>query len=187
MNVEIIVQIWTIGVGAAARKDGKLSKGRLRPSWVNGEVRVMADGRSTLQQSLMAAARFLEWWRDELWGMVPAGFQQLSVGSKPKIVIAVLDTGFQVLLDNGRGTSTPVTAEGAAPTLSEALLRLDAPGISRRPRIAGLRLSIEACYQRVVELPAAARDDFRKILSFYLQRATPFPSLDAYMAHLVYS
>src|SRR5258706_12408673 len=108
MNVEIIVQIWTIGVGAAARKDGKLSKGRLRPSWVNGEVRVRADGRSTLQQSLMAAACFLEWGRDELWGMVPAGFQQLSVGSKPKMVIVVLDTGFPGQLDKVRGTSRPV-------------------------------------------------------------------------------
>ncbi len=49
----------------------------------------------------------------------------------------------------------------------------------------GIRLPRSACLIRRIELPAAARQDFDKILQLDLERATPFRHQDIYCDHVV--
>ncbi len=67
---------------------------------------------------------------------------------------------------------------------TEALAALAEMAASRRVAAVGIRLASSQCFERRVELPRAARDDVRRMLSFDLERATPFRLAEVYTAHL---
>lgn len=131
-----------------------------------------------------APARFLEWWRDELWQLLPQGLRKFLAGSKPVLLLAVLDKGYRVFEERssrtlrlGPSSDTPLTRE-------EALRVLSSAARSRR-RAIGIRIPAQACFTRTMDLPASARKDFDRILKIDLERATPFKLEDVYTAHLV--
>ncbi len=139
----------------------------------------MASGAPARQSLTDSATRFLEWWRDELLGLVP---QRLLAETDTSVVLAQVDGGFQIVT----ASSPRSRAREAVPVLSraQALAALEELGASRRTGTVGLRLPFSQCFERRVELPKAGRDDLRRMLNFDLERATPFRLGDVYTACL---
>jgi general secretion pathway protein L len=139
----------------------------------------MASGALARQSLTESVARFFEWWRDELLGLVP---RRLLADTDASVVLAQVDGGFQIVT----ASSSRARAEGAARVLSraQALSALAEMAASRRGGIVGLRLPFSQCFERRVELPKAGRDDLRRMLNFDLERATPFRLGDVYTACL---
>jgi general secretion pathway protein L len=138
------------------------------------------DGRS-LRPLTDGATRFLEWWRDELWGLLPARVKRLISGMGSDPVLAEVEGGFQVL----RSDTNP-TPDGQAPetiTREKALVVLVELARQQKSPIAGIRIPASRCFSRRVELPKAARADARRILNLDLERVTPFRRKDVYLAH----
>lgn len=126
--------------------------------------------------------RFLGWWRDELWGLVPEYVRRLMTGAQSGAVLAEVDGGYLVLAeDANRGPATPapriLPRAQAIPQLTEVAQR----GSLR----AGLRIPVTRCYARRAELPKAALADARRILNLDLERVTPFKRKEVYTAHVV--
>lgn len=137
------------------------------------------------QPLLEGVARFLAWWREELWGLVPQRARQALTRAQPSLVIAALDQGFAVFEQVGAETRPVAVGGTGVLTRGQALAALAQTARSRSVTRVGIRLPVSACFSRSVELPSAARGEFRQILNFDLERATPFKLRDVYTAHLV--
>ncbi len=132
---------------------------------------------------LEGASSFFAWWRGELWGLVPERGRKWLAGAGPGVVLAEVETGFQILAEDA---TRPGAAPGPAPlSRAEALSALARMADSGTAATVGIRLPQSKCFQRKVELPKAARNDAGQILSFNLERATPFKLRDVYTAHVV--
>jgi general secretion pathway protein L len=145
----------------------------------------MQSGGSALQSLGGGLATFLAWWRDELVGLVPDRVRAAFGQAKSDVVLAQVDDGF-VVLDGAaqRGNARRGAAPSAYP-LAEALTILMRTAKSRGETAVGLRLPLDGCFARSIELPAGARKDVRQILDMDLERATPFKHRDVYTAHVV--
>ena len=139
----------------------------------------MASGTPARQSLTDSVARFFEWWRDELLGLVP---QRLLTDTGTSVVLAQVDGGFQIV------TAASHRARGGQAALvlsrAQALAALAEVAPSRKGGAVGVRLPLSQCFERRVELPKAARDDLRRMLNFDLERATPFRLGDVYTACL---
>jgi general secretion pathway protein L len=135
-------------------------------------LRSLADG----------LARFLGWWRDELWGLVPDYVRRLLTGARSDAVLVEVDGGYLVLAE--AGSRGPAAASG--PRIlprTQAIAQLTEA--ARKAALAtGLRIPADRCYVRRVELPKAALADARRILNLDLERVTPFRLKDVYTAHV---
>jgi len=140
----------------------------------------MQRSAPALASILDAAGRFLAWWRDELLGLVPERVRRLLAPADAGLVLAQVDGGFAIVgASPGRHEAAP-----AALSLAEALAALAELAAARRVASVGVRLASSQCFERRVELPRAAHDDVRRMLSFDLERATPFRLAEVYTAHL---
>ena len=139
----------------------------------------VAPGRQSLTDS---TARFLEWWGEELLGLVPHWLRRLLADAETGVVLAQVDGGFQIVA----ASSSRGRKEDTSPLLSraQALAALADMASSSKAGSIGLRLPFSQCFERRVELPKAARDDLRRMLNFDLERATPFRLGDVYTACL---
>jgi general secretion pathway protein L len=127
-------------------------------------------------------ARFLSWWRDELWDLVPESGRRLMTSAGPSVVFAEVEGGFQVLTTEADGARSRPAPETLA--RGQALLLLAEIARKGGNVIASLRVPVRRCYSRRVELPKAARGDARRILNLDLERVTPFRLKDVYTAHV---
>jgi general secretion pathway protein L len=139
----------------------------------------MASGTPARLSLTHSARRFLEWWRDELLGLVP---QRLLADADASVVLVQVEGGFQII-----GTSSSRDRrEANAPVLSrvQALAALAEMAASQKTDTIGVRLPFSQCFERRVELPKAAGADLKRMLNFDLERATPFRLGDVYTAAL---
>ena len=125
-----------------------------------------------------SAGTFLAWWRDELWGLVPEPVRVHLASRETSLVVATAPTGLQVLEEAGG----KVTA--ASPILVSAEAAAAAQRIRRElsPERLGVRIPLQSCFRRSVELPPATRGDAGRILDLDLERSTPFKLKDVYTA-----
>jgi general secretion pathway protein L len=140
----------------------------------------MRSGAPALRSVTDSATRFLAWWRDELWGLVPERVRRLFDGAGPGAILAQVEGGFQIL-------DEAAAARCEAPAVlsrAEAVSALAEMAETGRLDAVGVRLPLSQCLERRVELPKAARNDVRKMLGFDLERATPFRLEDVYTAHV---
>ena len=128
------------------------------------------------------AVRFLSWWRGELWDLVPESGRRLMTRAGPTVVLAEVEGGFQILTaEAGRVGSEPNPETLAR---GQALLQLAEMARKDGAAVASLRVPVNRCYSRRMELPKAARGDARRILNLDLERVTPFRLKDVYAAHM---
>ncbi len=129
-------------------------------------------------------AAFFRWWGEELRGLLPLGLRQLFSRSPPRAIIATDKAGLRLYEERGAqlrpfGRKAQESAPGAAADVLPQLKR------RRWHGLIGVRVPLEWCFSRTVELPASARANFRNILSLDLERATPFRAADVYTGHYV--
>ncbi|MBO0766452.1 MAG: PilN domain-containing protein, partial [Hyphomicrobiaceae bacterium] len=142
----------------------------------------MASGTPALHSVAGSATRFLNWWRDELWGLMPERMRRFLTDADAGVILAQVDTGYQILTEE-----PPRGGSGGPQVLSrdQALSALAEMASSRRFRSVGIRLPIGQCFERRVELPRVAHDDMGRMLRFDLERATPFKAGDVFTAYLM--
>ena len=139
---------------------------------------------SSLQATMEVSRRFFAWWGDELAELVPAALRRWAAREAKRSVLAVEDGSLVHHEESG----------GRLARRGEAILPLgeaahDLAGLAALGRRSGgpvgIRLPRGACLIRRIELPAAARRDFDKILKLDLERSTPFRVQDIYCDHVV--
>jgi len=143
----------------------------------------MEKNAPALRPVMDSAMRFLGWWRDELWGLVPERGRRLLAGADPGVVLAQVESGFQIV--NEAETLAGTDAAPAVLSRVQALSALAEMAASGGPSTIGIRLPVSQCFERRIELPKAARGDVRKMLNFDLERATPFRLAEVYTAHVM--
>jgi len=137
---------------------------------------------SAVQAALEASRRFTLWWGAELAELVPSPLRRWAA-QEPKRSVLSAENGHLVHYEESRGRlvrrgEIDLGNEGASQ--SRVIRRLS----GRLGRLVGVRLPREACLIRRIELPAAARRDFDKILQLDLERTTPFHRQDVYADHV---
>src|SRR5262245_36996360 len=120
---------------------------------------------SAFQTTVEASRRLFSWWREELAEMVPSPLRRWAAGEAKRTILTPENDRF-VRYEEIRGR---LLRRG------EMNLPPGGPGRNRgRPaarglsRSVGVRLPRSACLIRRLELPAAARQDFGKILQLDL-------------------
>ena len=127
-----------------------------------------------------ALSRFLDWWVDELKGLIP---QALLAGRRQprRLVVAVDGPKKRLLMEKAGLSETLAETTDTADGLS-SLARL----IKARPSLpVGLRLSGSECFSRTLHLPAPAEGDYRRILDLDMERTTPFRAAEVLTAYHV--
>jgi general secretion pathway protein L len=133
----------------------------------------------------VSVSGFLQWWGEELQGLLPASRRKPRVAAL-RIIVDVRADGFGLLLDE-RGQIRPLVIDDAAGaevvTAGQLPDRLAAAARLRLP--VGIRVQPTDCFVRTVALPAAAHRNFERMLLLDLERTTPFKARDVFSAHAV--
>jgi general secretion pathway protein L len=134
---------------------------------------------SAFQGTIDASRSFLTWWGAELAELVPSPLRRWASREARGTVFSA-ENGRFVRYEESRGK---IVHRG------EVDLEADRVGQNGWPlaghRLIAVRLPRSACLIRRLELPAAARRDFNKILQLDLERATPFRHHDVYVDHFI--
>lgn len=141
---------------------------------------------SAFQAMVEESRRFVSWWGAELAELVPSPLRRWATQEAKRTVLSA-ENGRFVHYEESRGKLVHHgETDPQADRESQHRRRLAAHRLSGRSgRSVGVRLPRSACLIRRLELPAAARWDFDKILQLDLERATPFRYLDVYEDHFV--
>jgi general secretion pathway protein L len=135
---------------------------------------------SALQATVEASRRLFSWWKEELTELVPSPLRRWAAGEARRTIFAP-ENGQFVHYEEVRGRLVR-RGETSLPAGGPGRRRFAARRLSRP---IGVRLPRSACLIRQMELPAAARQDFGKILQLDLERATPFRHQDVYRDHFI--
>ena len=129
--------------------------------------------------------RFLAWWGNELAELVPMALRRWAARDARRTVLAVENGGFIHYEESGGRLARRNDAILPAGDAADGGADLRGLGLGRSGGPIGIRLPRSACLIRRIELPAAARADFAKILKHDLERSTPFRHQDVYCDHVV--
>jgi general secretion pathway protein L len=134
---------------------------------------------SAFQSTVGASRSFLTWWGAELAELVPSPLRRWAAREARRTVLSA-ENGRFVRYEESRGK---IARHG------EVDLQADRLGHNGWPlagqKLIAVRLPRSACLIRRLELPAAARRDFNKILQLDLERATPFRHHDVHVDHFI--
>jgi len=142
----------------------------------------MADILRSLSANLDAGLR---WWGRELKAMVPARLRRMLDDIGSRLVLAAPALGPLELIYEA-GSRREVLARfpiSAASTPESAALRRIVTDWRRRAAHISIRLAPDRALRTVASLPLAAEKNLAEVLTFELDRQTPFKSSEAYFAH----
>lgn len=123
-------------------------------------------------------AEFFTWWRQHLLELVPEALRQRAGGDGAAIVAELEPGGMLALRRRRRGAETAL-----------ARVRLDEPGLpALRAQLAArpageklvLRLPPGTALERPVSLPLAAERDLDRVLTYDMERLTPFTAEEVF-------
>jgi len=141
---------------------------------------------SAFQATLEASRKFASWWGTELAELVPSPLRRWATQDARRTVFSAENGRFVHYEESRSRLVQRGETDPQADRTSQNSGRLAVHRLSKRPgRLVGVRLLRSACLIRRLELPAAARRDFDKILQLDLERATPFRHPDVYVDHFI--
>ena len=141
--------------------------------------------RNILTPLRTGVSRFLSWWGGELMGCLPKAMRRMSAGSRHRFIVSVDDTGLRLIETSSGNALADRTAPDVTIPKQQMLNRLADLDRSKAASAIGVRLQYGACFARRIELPAAAANDFARILALDFERATPFKSKEVHSVHYV--
>ena len=148
-------------------------------------VQITTDNMLKFDTPLSAQAQqFWLWWTQELLAMVPPHVQKLLGGGREYLVLERDDNG--VALSHLKGTEeTPL----AHFSLDESGNESRKDYLSQHPHLAELqpilRLSVAQGLKKQIKLPMAAEENLQQVVSFELDRITPFKSDQVYFRTVI--
>jgi general secretion pathway protein L len=139
-----------------------------------------------VKASLPVAAREVwRWWIAELNGMIPDALRPSRIRNERRLVLSVEGQRFRPLAERRNQCEALAPDAGAEKALAASLELLVGEVQARPGTPAGIRLTSEDCFTRLLQLPAPAERDFGSILDLDLERSTPFRHADVLTAHYV--
>ncbi|HQX90960.1 MAG TPA: PilN domain-containing protein [Thermomonas sp.] len=133
-------------------------------------------GGTLLAQSGSGLRGLLTWWGHSLAAWLPASLRRIVVAGDERLWLQPQGDDVCLLLQGEAGPRELASLPLPLPTASDPLQRVlherarDLPRWLQLPDTAGLRRSLV--------LPAAARERLREVLSFEIERQTPFAATD---------
>lgn len=121
-------------------------------------------------------SRFLSWWGRELADLVPGSLRRGAASRGARTVISADRSEIRIIEERGRSSRVLATAEASA---ADPLAVLDTLAI-RGP--IGLRVPLQACFSRALQIPASAVRDAAALAALDLERTTPLRSADVMSA-----
>jgi general secretion pathway protein L len=125
--------------------------------------------------------KFMRWWIEELRLAMPAGWQQKLQHAMRRVTLALDGDSLKVGLDENRSLQTlEVFSNSQDATLQKKQVEnlLVRNELQEAPRF--LLLDIETILNRELKLPLAAEPSLAQVLSFEMDRQTPFRASDVY-------
>jgi general secretion pathway protein L len=155
--------------------------------------------RALVEDGLIVSRRFTEWWFGELAGLVPERFRSwFSPASEAVVVLLPADPGrtasAKVLYEVGRRKPARLLGivdlgEGAVSPHEAFRMLLRRSGVARAVTAGRLplcvRLPATRALRTVATLPLAAESNLGEVVSYELERLTPFRAEQVYVAHRV--
>ena len=129
-------------------------------------------------------AEFAEWWGGQLLEVVPPRFR--GAGTLPDALIADAGTPGQLTLLRRRGGAETRVGEARLDEMGTARLRA---ALADRPRteLFLVRLAAHDALERPVALPIAAERDPEQVLTYELERLTPFTAAEVFWGYTIAS
>lgn len=124
-------------------------------------------------------ARFLRWWGGELAFLVPERLQKLLGRKRARMVLSKAADALDVAYvdDAGERHLGRFTLDEAGSAERERLF-VETPALSDAEVL--LRLLPEQSLQKIAKLPAAAEDNLQQVITFEMDRLTPFKADQVY-------
>lgn len=165
-----------------------------------------------LRSIINPVSRFFAWWIRELSGLMPGAGGSVGRRRGSATVISIDKERLDLIVERGRTSGIVASAlrgdkarRGDSALRQDKALRRDDLVMARTPgshgteaglgdeilaliegrtlaRPVGLRVSLAACLDRRIEIPAAARSDAGRLAALDLERATPFRTRDVLTA-----
>ncbi len=127
--------------------------------------------------------QFLSWWRAELLSAMPPAWRGWLVAERPLLTLEPVADGWRLR----RWRAGRIDVEASAPAEREALVqsveRLRPEGEETQRQI--LLLPSERTLRRRLNLPAAAEEHLSQVLTFEIDRQTPFRADQIYFDHRI--
>ena len=137
---------------------------------------------ATAAEMIELARRFFRWWFGELAAVIPRRLRERLQPTAEMLVVLCGEHDALLFFQNGRALKQLGRIEGGPPPRPAQRLRalLETHGLvgaARGGRLgACLRIPAERAVRTIAELPLAAEENLDEVLSFELDRHTPFPA-----------
>ena len=125
---------------------------------------------------------FFRWWSAELAAIFANGRKSVKHRAGKRLVLCMEDGRRRLIRENGERRETLAETDKSGP---EGLGELAVAAMAYPKLPFGIRFGSRDCFSRMVELPAQAEGDFRRILELDMERATPFRAGDVFTAHYI--
>lgn len=124
--------------------------------------------------------RFFAWWFGELAACIPGGLRNLAAGRRHQLAVDYRENelGLRRRVGGRWGDLGTIAVDPAVPASARAALRDRLRGIRRGGMEVVLRLPAAQVLRRQLDLPLAAAENLREVLSFEMDRLTPFKAED---------
>ena len=130
---------------------------------------------------------FFRWWVGELTQLLPARFRESWNPQRPALLVSI--EGGQLTLKKRGGDREIAVGSVDLGQDDPAKLWSDVKAIRKAVRVwrrdATIRIPQDSVLRPTMELPAAARENLREIVSFEMDRFTPFRSDEVYFDYRI--
>jgi general secretion pathway protein L len=128
----------------------------------------------------------LTWWTEELLGLLPERFKELTRQRESRLLVDVDGTGIMFSLSDAQGQRVLGELSGL-PELDAVPAELDEvkKAYAAGTRQVAVRVPSERALRRMLTLPIAADRNLSAVIGFELDRYTPFKAEQAYYSFVV--
>lgn len=150
-------------------------------------LRAAALNNLVPERVAVPARAFFAWWLGELRAMVPAKVQRLFRRQNEMVLCDVDDRTVQVRRVGGRGEEFigRVRLDNADASARRAQFAAIAEHAGSGIASVIVRLPRDRVLRKTLDLPVAARENLREILSFEMDRTTPFTADEVYFTYRI--
>lgn len=130
---------------------------------------------------------FVDWWSGELAALIPERLRRHLDSAASRLVVVIDNGQALLLLENGKAPerlqSFDLTAHGSAAEIRALLRRCRLASAVAEGRVETcVRIPEDKALRATIELPLAAESNLDEVISFELDRLTPFKADQVYFA-----
>lgn len=132
-------------------------------------------------------AAFGSWWLGELAGMLPAGLRRVFRGRRDQLVLELEET--DLVLKRWEGDALAeigrVPLAGPSDSQQRAMIREVLARVGAKAKHVALLLPRRSGLRKLLSLPLAAEENLHQVLTFEMDRQTPFRAEHVYFDHRI--